>query len=245
MTDIQHGEAQMPEPGESGIPRTAGLPENFETVEALAAAHKAAQQRITELSTGAAQEAAQTPENPSVGESGEDAGAQNAAPSPFTPFFEHFAENGELTDEQYDQLDAMGLNRGVVNDYIESKNIATSSRDADIVGGIGGQEAFNTYAEWAGKSLSEAQVAKINEDLSSGDITVAKFAAASLKAAYEASNGASPNAALTGQSPSSIGAKPFYDEADFQAAMSDPKYAKDETYRQEVRRRLENSPELI
>lgn len=236
------GEAALPDESNHGTPsRPSGLPENFESVEALANAHREAQRRITELS----QPAQEGDGNPSVSETAQEAPADSNTVSPFTPFFDHYQEHGELTDQHYAQLDAMGLSREVVNDYIGAQNARTEARDQEIIGGIGGQEAFDRYAEWAGSTLTEAQVNKINEDLGSDDINVAKFAAASLKAAYEAANGAAPTGAITGVAPGSIGVKPFANAQEFQEAMADPRYAKSEEYRMEVRERIRMSQGVL
>src|SRR5690606_22644532 len=91
---------------------------------------------------------------------------------------------------------------------------------------------------WAGTALSPEETAAANKVLQSMDSAEAKLVLAGLQSRYEATYGKSP-ALLSGEGvPGTSGVKPFRSNSEVVEAMKDPRYHRDEAYRQDVYRRL-------
>lgn len=150
----------------------------------------------------------------------------------------------------------MGIPKVMVDSWIEDKvkvasmteeadKKAVDDRDAKVLEHVGGQAEFDKMGSWAVANMDEADITKLNEALAHEDVRVAQFAAASLKEKYTAATGSAPKNQLSGNAGGTEGIKPFATEADWQKAMSSKKYQNDADYREEVGRRMANSPALF
>ena len=97
--------------------------------------------------------------------------------------------------------------------------------------------------DWAGSNLSSEQIEGFDSLVESGNVQAIAIAVAGLKAMYESANGYEGEM-LTGKAPSTAG-ETFRSQAEVVSAMSDPRYDRDEAYRDEVIRKLENSPSFF
>ena len=147
-----------------------------------------------------------------------------------------FAEQGGLTDEQYEALEkANGLSRDLVDDFISTKVSQVQSTQERLLEPLGGMGGFEKASEWAANNLSEEQVAQLNAALA-GDENTAAMAVNMLKTQYEASAGQSIDL-LTGRTSGST-MQAFNSQAEVSAAMRDPRYRVDPHYRSQVASRL-------
>lgn len=161
-----------------------------------------------------------------------------------------FNQNGELSADTMASLSQMS-SEDLVNAYIEANagNESTPSADlsdADISAiqnSVGGEEQYGALIDWAGSNLSSEQIEGFDSLVETGNAQAIAIAVAGLKAMYESANGYEGEM-LTGKAPSTAG-ETFRSQAEVVAAMSDPRYDRDEAYREEVIRKLENSPSFF
>ena len=158
---------------------------------------------------------------------------------------EFYSESG-LSPETRGKLDAT-FGKQAVDLYFQGLQAADQGQQAEadqaiqgIVSTIGGEENWNTIAQWAAGPNGDQDLAQsFNAAADRGDVGAMKAAAIALKSIYESKNGSLGASSVTrGVPPSAGAATGFRSTAELTQAMSDPRYATDAAYRADVERRL-------
>ena len=161
---------------------------------------------------------------------------------------EYYENNGEISAETMQKFTEMSS-----SDLVEAY-MAIRDRNPDVDGGVatdltdaemnqvynsaGGEAEYGRLTSWAAKNLSETKLDAFNDMIDRGNSTAIQIAVAGLRAEYEAQEGYEGRM-LTGKSaPAADG---FRSQAEVVQAMSDPRYDRDEAYRQDVYNKLERS----
>jgi hypothetical protein len=161
------------------------------------------------------------------------------------------ANDGQITQETYDQLSSMS-SADLVQAYMEVQSSvdpeaaeAPDISDAEvneIKNSFGGEEAYGQVTEWASNNLDQGTIQAFDNIVNNGDMDTIRLAVAGLRAQYENANGYEGRM-VTGKAP--VQSKDaFRSQAELVRAMSDPKYDKDPAYRQDVMAKLERSGNL-
>ena len=161
---------------------------------------------------------------------------------------EYFENDGEISAETMQKFTEMSS-----SDLVEAY-MAIRDRNPDVDGGVatdltdaemnqvynsaGGEAEYGRLTSWAAQNLSETKLDAFNDMIDRGNSTAIQIAVAGLRAEYEAQEGYEGRM-LTGKSaPAADG---FRSQAEVVQAMSDPRYDRDEAYRQDVYDKLERS----
>ena len=161
---------------------------------------------------------------------------------------EYFENDGEISAETMQKFTEMSS-----SDLVEAY-MAIRDRNPDVDGGVatdltdaemnqvynsaGGEAEYERLTSWAAQNLSEQKLDAFNDMIDRGNSTAIQIAVAGLRAEYEAQEGYEGRM-LTGKSaPAADG---FRSQAEVVQAMSDPRYDRDEAYRQDVYNKLERS----
>ena len=161
---------------------------------------------------------------------------------------EYYENNGEISAETMQKFTEMSS-----SDLVEAY-MAIRDRNPDVDGGVatdltdaemnqvynsaGGEAEYGRLTSWAAQNLSETKLDAFNDMIDRGNSTAIQIAVAGLRAEYEAQEGYEGRM-LTGKSaPAADG---FRSQAEVVQAMSDPRYDRDEAYRQDVYNKLERS----
>ena len=161
---------------------------------------------------------------------------------------EYFENDGEISAETMQKFTEMSS-----SDLVEAY-MAIRDRNPDVDGGVatdltdaemnqvynsaGGEAEYGRLTSWAAQNLSETKLDAFNDMIDRGNSTAIQIAVAGLRAEYEAQEGYEGRM-LTGKSaPVADG---FRSQAEVVQAMSDPRYDRDEAYRQDVYDKLERS----
>jgi hypothetical protein len=218
--------------GEQEVPKTEDrpdwLPEKFKSAEDLAQAYSELEKR---QSSSAEEEPASTDE---AREAVESAGVD------FDALSSEYAENGELSDKAYDNLEKAGIPRNIVNSYIEAQAAQVEVAQAKVYETVGGQEAYSSMVAWAGENLSEAEVDAYNDAVNSNQMASVDLAVNGLKARYVASEGAEPARQVQGGISGNLGGT-YRSMAELMTDMNSPSYKSDPAFRADVEKRLGNS----
>ena len=188
--------------------RPEWLPEKFSSPEDLAKSYSELEKK---LSAPADEAEAETE-------------APKSDPPSFDKFSEEFASSGELGEESYAELEAMGYPKEMVETYIKGMQSAQTA-DADAVMEVaGGKDGYQELTDWARDSLATNELELYNQMVGTGTDN-AKMAVEWLQSKREAAEGSEPNL-LSGksQAPSK---DEFRSTAEVVAAMKDPRYGKD------------------
>lgn len=161
---------------------------------------------------------------------------------------EYYENEGAISEETMQRFTEMSS-----SDLVEAY-MAIRDRNPDVDGGVatdltdaemnqvynsaGGEAEYGRLTSWAAQNLSEQKLDAFNDMIDRGNSTAIQIAVAGLRAEYEAQEGYEGRM-LTGKSaPAADG---FRSQAEVVQAMSDPRYDRDEAYRQDVYNKLERS----
>ena len=162
---------------------------------------------------------------------------------------EYFENDGQLSAETMERFTEMSSSE-LVEAYMaireRNPNVdgGTSSPDLtdaemnQVYNSAGGEAEYAKLTSWAAQNLSETKLDAFNDMIDRGNATAIQIAVSGLRAEYEAQEGYEGRM-LTGKA--ARGADAFRSQAEVVAAMSDPRYDRDEAYRQDVYDKLERS----
>jgi hypothetical protein len=154
----------------------------------------------------------------------------------FAALTQEFATAGALSDDSFAKLEAAGMSKDLVNQFIAGQVALQQATISEAHGLAGGADAYSNMVKWAGANLSPAEQAAFDAAVT-GDSASRKQAITALKAQYTAAHGTDPKL-VTGEG-TAQGAQAFQSRAEVTAAMRDPRYKADPAYRAEVERKLE------
>jgi len=166
---------------------------------------------------------------------------------------EHFMENnGTLSDEMYDTLDKAGLNKSVVDSYLEGVRqqagydtsqpdeaapILTDKEIEGVQAIAGGKGGYEQLMNWATDNLSEEDAANFDEVVATGNKAAVTFAVKALMGQFEDAQGRDSEL-ITGKASKT---ETYRSMAEVVRDMNNPQYDLDDAYRDDVRRKLEAS----
>jgi len=166
---------------------------------------------------------------------------------------EHFVENnGTLSDEMYTDLAKAGFNKSTVDSYLNGvrqqvgmeqeaaseESYLSDAEVAEIHNIAGGKDGYEQLMEWAGNNLSEADCKNFDEIVELGNKAAATFAVKALMGQYEDAVGRDSDL-ITGKK--SAPKEVYKSMAQVVSDMSDPRYDKDEAFRDDVQEKLARS----
>lgn len=211
--------------------RPQWLPEKFKSPEDLAKAYSELEKRM-----GQPKEAQAPAEGDDMSAAEQ---AMDQAGLDYDAFAQEYAENGELSQDAYDALEAAGIPKHLVDNYIAGLEAQQTMLQSEVYQTIGGEEAYNDMIQWAGENLDDASIDAFNATLEGGNPAQIKLAIAGLRAQYTEANGQEPSRTLAGTASSGVGT--YESTAEMMKDMSDPRYKEDPAFRQRVQEKLGRS----
>lgn len=155
------------------------------------------------------------------------------SPEAFNTYVDEFSTNGQLSEESYKALEAKGLTKDIVDNYIAGQQAILQGKIEKAQAIVGGQEAYNELIAWAVDNLSEAQKKDFNTKVMSGDDGVAKDAIEFL--AYKRGQENPEVNRINGSGVSGNQAiKPFKTFSEYSQATAHREYGKNRTYTEMV-----------
>jgi len=209
--------------------RPEWLPEKFKTVEDMA---KAYENLETKLGRGERDQ-----ETDEVDQTATD--AVEAAGLDFEVMSQEYFDNDGLSDATYDKLEAGGIPREIVDQYIAGQKASGEATRTELLETAGGEEQYSEMTNWAADAFSDGEIDAFNDAINQGNSNMARMAIAGLKARYEAANGSEPSRTISGAEPRDGSA--YRSVAELMEDMSNPKYHNDDAFRADVERKLARS----
>lgn len=168
-----------------------------------------------------------------------------AAPAPVVPdgtpisrAQAHYAEHQALSDELYAELDAGGISREMVDNYIAGGEASTAKYESSVHNLTGGADSYAAMTKWAGESLTAAETDAFNAVVGEGDLAKTTLAVRGLMTQYTAARGSVPNLVEDGGNANANTIAGYQSNAEMRTDMSNPRYATDPAFRDSVARRL-------
>lgn len=161
----------------------------------------------------------------------------------FDKYTDEVLADGVLSEDSYQELEAKGFPRNVVDAYIEGQKALAERTNQSIYEIVGGKEAYTEMIQWAAQNLSQEEIEAYNSTLESGNVSQIKIAVKGLKASYTEAKGTPPKQLIGGYSSGDVDV--FESWAQVVEAMKDPKYDKDPAYRAAIQAKLGRSKNLM
>ena len=155
----------------------------------------------------------------------------------FTRYSDEFAENGDLSDDSIEAIEAQGIPREMIDGYIAGQQALLDAQFNSIYSEVGGEDAYNDMIEWAGDNLPEGEQNAFNRAIMEGTDDDMMFAIRGLAMRYGSQGGGAQPLVQGSTSPSGASGG-FNSLAELTAAMKDPRYNKDPAYRKQIETRL-------
>ena len=203
--------------------RPEWLPEKFKSAEDLAKAYSELEKKQS------------VPEEPSQQQMRADAEASQG----MEKFYTEFQDKGELSDQSYEELSKMGLDKNLVDGYIAGQEAIANTEVQAVHNLVGGTDNYNKVIEYAKGNLNEAEQNAFNETLETGSIEQVKFAVQGI-ASRAGVNAEQPQTMINGDS-IETNSDIFESSAQVIDAMNDPRYAKDPAFRKLVEEKIARS----
>lgn len=170
-----------------------------------------------------------------------DAPAVTPPELPLAVATKEFNETGALTPETMTKLAAVGLTQEYVSTYMAGVKALELQRTSELAASVGGAQVFNAAIEWGQANLPPTEQAAYESGLSNP--ATAKVYAEALVAKMTAARGytAPAGAIAGGKVPDAASSGIFKSEAEWQAAMSDPRFETNPAYKEEVMTKTQRS----
>jgi len=203
--------------------RPEWLPEKFKNAEDLAKAYSELEKKQS------------VPEEPNMQQMRADAEASEG----MDKFYNEYQEQGSLTEKSYEELNKMGLDKSLVDNFIAGQEAIANNDVQTIHNTVGGADNYNKLIEYAKTNLNDAEQNAFNETLETGSIEQVKFAVQGI-ASRAGINSEQPQTMIDGDTIGSV-SDTFESSAQVISAMNDPRYANDSAYRKKVEDKIARS----
>lgn len=228
---IDAQENQQDTPQDDTAARPDWLPQKFKTPEDLARSYTELEKKLGQ--NAKAQEEAVEQATETVAQetaTNMDSLIANAE----TEFVE---AGGALSDGTYEQFEAMGVPRAVVDQVRDMRLAQAEQTRQQIIGEFGGQDTVDAMSTFAASSYDDAMVSRLNGMLASNDVATVRMAMNQIKTDFQSQAPAQdPTRRVTGRSLPAI--EGFRSQGEIIEAINDPRYRTDSAYREDVERRI-------
>jgi hypothetical protein len=236
--------------------RPKGLPENFDSIEALGKSYKELQAELTKLKQGKTSEP--KGEEPKVAdkkpagldalkiEGKADAPAGTAeevvakAGLDMVALNTEYAEKGTLAPESLAKLKAVGITEDVVQQYIAGQEALAEKFHGQLHAIAGGEAQFNQMHEWSKSALSAPEQNAVNKAIESGNHEAIRLAFAGVHSKWVAAGQDEPVGQIQGGRSGSH-ADVYEDRSQMQADIGSKLYKESEAERKRVMDKVRRS----
>ena len=204
------------------------LPEKFKSAEELAKAYSELEKKMS------------APQEEQTSEPVDEVAEPTQEMQQLDKYYDEYIEKNELSEKSYEELDALGLPRDLVDGYIAGQKALADNDVSEVQNVVGGQDNYAQLLDWSSKNLSQSEKDAFNNTIDNGSTEQVKMAVQGLmgRAGMTADN---PQQNLFEGSVDNTNTDVFGSVAQVTDAMNDPRYQKDPAYRKEVEDKLARS----
>ena len=153
---------------------------------------------------------------------------------------EEYDTNDGLTDDSYAALEAAGIPKATVDQYIQGQKALVSQAQTEAYSLTDGKEGYEAMSGWAKANLSAEELSNYNTQVNSPNSKVREMAIRGLHAQFSADSG-DGKPLVHGNNSVTADGSGFKSRAQMIEAMQDSKYQSDPAYRAEVEAKLARS----
>jgi len=151
----------------------------------------------------------------------------------FDKLSSEYAQNGSLSQDSIDGLVAGGIPEKTIDSYIAGQEALAAQWERTVKDAAGGVEAYSDMISWASEALTKDEISAYDKAVNGSEIEDVKLAVTGLRAKYDDEHGREPKL-LGGSTGGKQNTAGFSSRAEMIAAMADPRYGKDPSYRKQV-----------
>ena len=225
----QEEKQEAPQQVTSNEERPSCLPDKFSNAEELAKAYGALETKLSQRQEVKQEEKTDM----KIQEQKE----PESKPGQLDKYYDEYAKEGKLTETSYGELQKLGLDRQVVDAYIDGQTALADQRTKSIMSTVGGKEQSNEMIDWASKNLSSDEIKAFNSTIDTGTLEQAQLAIAGVQAKYS-SNNSEPNLFSGNNADSNVG---YRSVGEMLRDINDPRYSTDSAFRQDVENKVKLS----
>ena len=153
---------------------------------------------------------------------------------------EEYDTNDGLTDDSYAALEAAGIPKATVDQYIEGQKALVAQAQTEAYSLTDGKEGYEAMSGWAKANLSAEELSNYNTQVNSPNSKVREMAIRGLHAQFSADSG-DGKPLVHGNNSVTADGSGFKSRAQMIEAMQDSKYQSDPAYRAEVENKIARS----
>ena len=224
----QEEKQEAPQQVTSNEERPSWLPDKFSNAEELAKAYGALETKLSQRGEVKEEKTEMKIQEPKEPEN---------KPGALDKYYDEYSKEGKLTETSYGELQKLGLDRQVVDAYIDGQTALADQRTNSIMSTVGGKEQYNEMIDWASKNLSSDEIKAFNSTIDTGTLEQAQLAIAGVQAKYS-SNNAEPNLFSGNNADSNVG---YRSVGEMLRDINDPRYSTDSAFRQDVENKVKLS----
>jgi hypothetical protein len=216
-----------------------GIPDKFYDAETGKVDYDAMAKSYTELEKKQSQKTEETTEEPSEPPKTADEAVEKAGLD-MGKLTEEYDTNDGLTDDSYAALEAAGIPKATVDQYIEGQKALVAKAQSEAYSLTDGKEGYEAMSGWAKANLSAEELSNYNTQVNSPNSKVREMAIRGLHAQFSADSG-DGKPLVHGNNSVTADGSGFKSRAQMIEAMQDSKYQSDPAYRAEVEAKLARS----
>ena len=226
-----------PEQPQEQQDRPEGLPEKFNSVEDMAKSYPELEQKLGETPS---EENEGVPEAEEAVEKVTEVIGADSFEKYSTEYFEN---EGKLSEDSYKELqEQYNFSPELVDAFIRGQEAVTQNEVNEVHKVVGGAEKYNEGMSWATENLSEDEIDVYNSAVEGNHLPTMKLALQGLYSKYAAENGIDPSLVRGGGKARAAGYESRQQMID---DMKKPEYQDDPAFREQVERRLANTPSSV
>jgi hypothetical protein len=216
-----------------------GIPDKFYDAETGKVDYDAMAKSYTELEKKQSQKTEETTEEPSEPPKTADEAVEKAGLD-MGKLTEEYDTNDGLTDDSYAALEAAGIPKATVDQYIEGQKALVAQAQTEAYSLTDGKEGYEAMSGWAKANLSAEELSNYNTQVNSPNSKVREMAIRGLHAQFSADSG-DGKPLVHGNNSVTADGSGFKSRAQMIEAMQDSKYQSDPAYRAEVENKIARS----
>ncbi len=163
-----------------------------------------------------------------------------AADLDFEDIESEYDEFGDLSEETFARLEAAGIPRYIVENYIEGQEALAAEMRREMIAIVGDEARYEAMLDWARNTLSDAELMAFEQAVGTSTET-ARLAIEGMYAHFVKATGERPKLGGAAGPRAGRGGSSFASTEELVTAIRDPRYKKDAAYRADVEARLARS----
>ena len=226
--------APTEKPSETSETRPDWLPEKFADAKELAKAYGELEKKQSQPKEETKESEVSTTEQLKINKEK----VEEATGLGLDNYYSEYEKNGSLSEKSYKNLADKGLDKTLVDSYIDGQSALADKHVGSIHSVVGGKEKYDNIVKWASANLADNEVKAFNDMMDSGTLDQAQLAISGIQAKYNSVN-QEPSLFSGERADTSKGA--YRSVGEMLTDINNPKYATDSAFRADVEAKVKAS----